>query len=135
MDKGKATALTWLDLSAAFDTVDHNILIKRLSMWYVIFGISLKWFSPYLADICQRMKINNCFQWSYPLHLVFQGVLFLDHYFLLFALLHSAQLFKFTTWTTTYMQIVHIFTFPWLPRIQIARQANSGIISMIYSTG
>ena len=29
MDKGKVTALTLLDLSAAFDTIDLNILIKR----------------------------------------------------------------------------------------------------------
>ena len=33
MDKGKVTALTLLELSPAFDTIDHNILIKRLSMW------------------------------------------------------------------------------------------------------
>ena len=30
------------------------------------------------------------------------------------SLLHSAPLFKHITWITTYMQMMHIFTFPWL---------------------
>ena len=34
------------------------------------------------------------FQRHYPLHVVFLGVMFLDHYVLLLTLLHSAQLFK-----------------------------------------
>ena len=33
IDNGKVTALTLLDISAAFDTIDHNILITRLSTW------------------------------------------------------------------------------------------------------
>ena len=40
------TALTLLDLSAAFDTIDHSI--KHLSMWH---GTALSWFSSYLTDI------------------------------------------------------------------------------------
>ena len=33
MDKGKVTAFALLDLSAAFDNIDNNILIKRLLMY------------------------------------------------------------------------------------------------------
>ena len=64
MDKGKVTAL--LDLSAAFDTIDHNILIKRLSVWYGISGTALSWFSSYLTDRFQRVKIANCFSAALP---------------------------------------------------------------------
>ena len=36
MEKGRVTALTLLDISAAFDTIDHLTLISRLSSWYGI---------------------------------------------------------------------------------------------------
>jgi len=61
IDKGKVTALTLLDLSAAFDTIDHSILIKRLALWYGISGRALNWFSSYLTDRHQAIKIGNCF--------------------------------------------------------------------------
>ena len=34
MDDGKVTALTLLDLSAAFDTIEHTIPLRRLGNWF-----------------------------------------------------------------------------------------------------
>jgi len=46
-DRGKLSVLVLLDLSAGFDTVDHNILLDRLENWVRFFGIVLKWFRTY----------------------------------------------------------------------------------------
>ena len=59
MEKGRVTALTLLDLSAAFDTIDHLALISRLSSWYGISGTALDWFTSYLSNRCQQVKIHD----------------------------------------------------------------------------
>uniref|UniRef100_A0A8C6V627 Reverse transcriptase domain-containing protein n=1 Tax=Neogobius melanostomus TaxID=47308 RepID=A0A8C6V627_9GOBI len=49
-DAGHSTVLVLLDLTAAFDTVDHEILLSRLEHWVGIRGSALHWFRSYLAD-------------------------------------------------------------------------------------
>ena len=51
MDNGKVTALALLDLSAAFDTIDHLILLQRLQRYFGISGPVLQWFKSYFSDI------------------------------------------------------------------------------------
>jgi len=50
LDCGDVAPLALLDLSAAFDTVDHHILLCRLCESYSISGVALTWISLYLAD-------------------------------------------------------------------------------------
>jgi len=52
----KVSCLWLLDLSAAFDTVDHDILITRLSSWFDIHGSVLSWFKSNLSSRCFRVK-------------------------------------------------------------------------------
>ena len=48
-----------LDLSAAFDTIDHDILLLRLCNMYAITGDALDWFRSYLTGRIQRVVIED----------------------------------------------------------------------------
>ncbi len=68
MDKKHAVFLVLLDLSAAFDTIDHNILLSRMESSGVI-GPPLKWISSYLSDRSQSVSIGSTL--STPANLLF----------------------------------------------------------------
>ena len=50
-------ALVLLDLSAAFDTLDHSSIIELLSGSYGISGTALNWIRSYLSNRVQRVKL------------------------------------------------------------------------------
>ena len=53
--------LVLLDLSSAFDTIDHAILLNRLQTKFGVSGSALNWFSSYLQGRTQRICIDNEF--------------------------------------------------------------------------
>ena len=59
MDKQCVTPVTAIDLSAAFDMVNHSLLLKVLNQMYSIKGTPLKWFDSYLSDCSVCVQINN----------------------------------------------------------------------------
>ena len=59
LDQGKVVALVKLDISAAFDTVDHQKLLNCFSTHYGITGIALEWLKSYLSDRTQRVVIED----------------------------------------------------------------------------
>jgi len=58
-DEGKISLLVLLDLSAAFDTIDHNRLLSRLRNDCYIGGKALDWFDSYLTNRYQRTVIHG----------------------------------------------------------------------------
>ncbi|GFR91355.1 reverse transcriptase [Elysia marginata] len=64
--------MTLLDLSAAFDTIDRNILLTRLNQTFGLSGTVLQWFESYLSNRTQSVFIGD--HTSRKLPLVF-GVL------------------------------------------------------------
>ena len=68
MDNGKVTALTLLDLSAAFDTIDHASLLERLHGHFGISGAVLQWFKSYISNRQQLVHIDGSLSCPQDLH-------------------------------------------------------------------
>ena len=59
MDSKGGAILVRLDLSAAFDTIDHQKLLDLLDYTFGIRGDALRWFKSYLQDKTQTVQIGS----------------------------------------------------------------------------
>ena len=59
IDNNRSVALLLLDLSAAFDLVDHGILLHRLAFCFGIKGSALSWFQSNLGDRRQYVSVRG----------------------------------------------------------------------------
>jgi hypothetical protein len=59
MDNGHLCLLSLLDLSSAFDTVDHHILLRRLRSTFGLDDRVLSWFSSFLLERTMSVRFAN----------------------------------------------------------------------------
>ena len=68
LNKGNISLLALLDLSSAFDTIDHPILVHRLHTAFGFNDAVLQWFSSYLTDRTYYISLSNhCYTFA-PVH-------------------------------------------------------------------
>nr|KAG5696973.1 hypothetical protein BaRGS_008435 [Batillaria attramentaria] len=59
LDSGKLSLLVLLDLSAAFDTINHALLLQRLANEVGVRGVAHRWFLSYLTDRSQYVVVGS----------------------------------------------------------------------------
>ena len=59
VDNGCVVVLVLLDLTAAFDIIDHDILLSRLRHIFGVTGATLEWLRSYLANRKQLVRIGS----------------------------------------------------------------------------
>ena len=59
LDSGDLAVLTLLVLSAAFDSIDHSMLLRRLQTTYGLNGCVINWFTSYLSSWLQHVRIST----------------------------------------------------------------------------
>ena len=111
MAKGSVTALTLLDLSATFVTIDHTILLDRLNVYYGLSELALGWFKSYLSGRTHSVKVGSSLSHLLRSIMEYPRALSLDQSCSLSTLTQSAQSFIPTVAsTTTFMPIIPSYT-------------------------
>ena len=100
MDKGHVSLLLLLDLSAAFNTVDHGILLQSLQKKLGVCATARSLFKSYLEGRSQRICINETL--SQPFEVSCPGPLLFTIY--------KRDLFSKCLWSLKLLRELH-----WLP--------------------
>ena len=92
-----------LDLSSAFDTIDHSILLSPLHHTFRLDGSVLSWFKSYLSGRSFKVAVNDALsdpfyqEWGFPQNSCLGILLFV---------LHAIKIFEITS---SYLPNVHVY--------------------------
>ena len=72
IDEKRIIGLVLLDLSAAFDTVDHSTLLGVLQQWFGVNDVVLAWLQSYLSERTQKFFVEGVM--SQPINVIKQQI-------------------------------------------------------------
>ena len=59
MDCGDVSAVVFLDIRKAFDSISHNILLRKMEEQFGVSNVELKWFASYISNREQTCFVNG----------------------------------------------------------------------------
>ena len=133
MDDNKAVAVILLDLSAAFDTVDHALLLNRLHHTYGICDTTLTWISSYLQNRSFSVCVGDATSSIHKLHFgIPQGSVVGPLFFVLYTCCLGAIIRKYDIMYHTYVDDVQLYL-PFDPKAEKGAERAVEILSLCIS--
>ena len=103
IDRGQVTLLALFDVSSAFDSVDHSILLQRLSTSFGLVDQPLEWLRSFLTDHSNCVVLGSSRSLWVPALLGCPRVLSWAHCYTFFILLMSVPCWRLRGFCTNYL--------------------------------